>query len=210
MSATPALPLTIAVLADSPIVRQRLINTLRSNENFVGIDGTLRERARPDVMLIYAGAAAPAEALRRADDGAAGVVLLTSAEPSRDWLSANGHERALAVIPRAASAAQIIVAVTAVAAGLSVFAPQGQAGARITDITTASRRATRLVEALSARETVVLTMIAAGLSNKVIADELGITGHTVKYHVASIFGKLGVASRAEAVLAGIQAGLILV
>ena len=52
-------------------------------------------------------------------------------------------------------------------------------------------------------------MLAAGLSNKEIAARLNISDHTVKFHVASILGKLGAGSRTEAVSLGIRRGLVL-
>jgi DNA-binding NarL/FixJ family response regulator len=52
-------------------------------------------------------------------------------------------------------------------------------------------------------------MLAAGLANKEIASRLDISDHTAKFHVASILGKLGAASRAEAVTQGIRRGLVL-
>lgn len=61
---------------------------------------------------------------------------------------------------------------------------------------------------LTRREREVLLMIAEGLSNKAIAYELGISTHTVKFHVASTMQKLGAASRTEAVTLGLRLGLI--
>jgi DNA-binding NarL/FixJ family response regulator len=52
-------------------------------------------------------------------------------------------------------------------------------------------------------------MLAGGLANKEIAARLTISEHTVKFHVASIFGKLGAATRTEAVALGIRRGLVL-
>ena len=52
-------------------------------------------------------------------------------------------------------------------------------------------------------------MLAAGLGNKEIAGRLGISDHTVKFHVASILGKLGVSSRTEAVSFAIRRGMVL-
>jgi DNA-binding CsgD family transcriptional regulator len=54
----------------------------------------------------------------------------------------------------------------------------------------------------------VLDWLALGLSNRAIAARLGISEHTVKFHVASIYGKLGVSSRAEAVRGAARRGLI--
>jgi len=51
-------------------------------------------------------------------------------------------------------------------------------------------------------------MIAEGLANKEIAWRLGISEHTVKFHVSSVLGKLGVSSRAEAIGAGFRQGAI--
>ena len=65
-----------------------------------------------------------------------------------------------------------------------------------------------LVEALTARERDVLEWLALGLSNRAIAERLGISEHTVKFHIASIYGKLGVSSRAEAVRRAARQGLI--
>jgi DNA-binding NarL/FixJ family response regulator len=52
-------------------------------------------------------------------------------------------------------------------------------------------------------------MLAAGLANKEIATKCGISEQTVKFHVASILGKLGAASRTEAVTLGIRHGIVL-
>ena len=61
---------------------------------------------------------------------------------------------------------------------------------------------------LSARELEVLRLVARGLGNKEIAAELGITTHTVKYHLAALLEKLGVRSRTEAVSLGVRKGLV--
>lgn len=62
--------------------------------------------------------------------------------------------------------------------------------------------------ALSARELEVLRFVARGFGNKEIAVELGITTHTVKYHLAALLEKLGVRSRTEAVSLGVRKGLV--
>jgi DNA-binding CsgD family transcriptional regulator len=66
-----------------------------------------------------------------------------------------------------------------------------------------------LTEPLTPREREVLRLLASGLGNKEIAAKLKISEHTAKFHVASILGKLGAASRAEAVSIGMRNGLIL-
>jgi len=65
-----------------------------------------------------------------------------------------------------------------------------------------------LVEELTAREVQVLELLAEGLANKAIAGRLGISDQTVKFHVATILGKLGVANRTEAVRIAVRRGLI--
>src|SRR5215217_5697573 len=65
-----------------------------------------------------------------------------------------------------------------------------------------------LSEPLTAREGEVLGLLGRGLSNKMIARELHISEHTVKFHISSIFSKLGVSNRAEAVSQGARYGLI--
>ena len=71
-----------------------------------------------------------------------------------------------------------------------------------------SRPQEPLVEALTAREHDVLALVADGCGNREIATRLGISEHTVKFHLASIFGKLGVATRTEAVQRGLRLGVI--
>jgi DNA-binding NarL/FixJ family response regulator len=65
------------------------------------------------------------------------------------------------------------------------------------------------LEPLTSREIEVLNLLGEGLGNKQIAGRLGISEHTVKFHVTSILGKLNAASRTEAVTIGIRRGLIL-
>jgi DNA-binding CsgD family transcriptional regulator len=66
----------------------------------------------------------------------------------------------------------------------------------------------RLVEALTPREHEVLVLAADGLRNREIAARLGVSEHTVKFHLAAIFGKLGATSRTQAVRIALRLGLI--
>lgn len=66
----------------------------------------------------------------------------------------------------------------------------------------------RLIEELTARERDVLALVADGRPNREIAMRLGISVHTVKFHLASIFGKLGVSTRTQAVRRALDWGLI--
>src|SRR5687768_11259161 len=65
-----------------------------------------------------------------------------------------------------------------------------------------------LNEPLTPREVQVVELLAEGLPNKAIAARLGISDQTVKFHLASISGKLGAANRTDAVRRGVRAGLI--
>ena len=65
-----------------------------------------------------------------------------------------------------------------------------------------------LLEPLTAREHEVLVLLADGLRNREIASRLGISEHTVKFHLAAIFGKLGASSRTEVVRKALRLGLI--
>jgi DNA-binding NarL/FixJ family response regulator len=64
------------------------------------------------------------------------------------------------------------------------------------------------VESLTPRESEVLALVADGLSNKMIAARLGLSDETVKFHLASVFGKLGASNRTDAVRRAIRRGLI--
>ena len=65
-----------------------------------------------------------------------------------------------------------------------------------------------LLEELTDREGEILQLLARGLANKQIAAHLGISEHTVKFHVSAIYSKLGVTNRTEAVSRGARLGLI--
>jgi two-component system, NarL family, response regulator YdfI len=113
-----------------------------------------------------------------------------------------------AVLPGDISPEQLVAALQAVSSGLVVLHPS-HAGEGVPAGSAPARRLDELAEPLTRRELEVLQMLAGGLSNKEIAARLNISEHTVKFHVASILGKLGAASRTEAVSLGIRRGLVL-
>lgn len=117
-----------------------------------------------------------------------------------------------AVLPNNISPEQLAAAVQAAASGLLVLHP-GQVPAPVNNGfssgATSARKLEELAEPLTPRENEVLQMLASGLGNKEIAAKLAISEHTVKFHVASILGKLGAVSRTEAVALGIRRGLVL-
>jgi DNA-binding NarL/FixJ family response regulator len=115
------------------------------------------------------------------------------------------------VLPLKVTADQLLAAIQATVTGLAVtLEPFEQSE----DAYTASNRAGgigpegRPAEHLTARETVVLRLMALGLGNKEIASRLDISEHTAKFHVSSILAKLGAASRTEAVTIGMTRGLV--
>lgn len=132
-------------------------------------------------------------AVRSAD--AADVVLADAGAPVLR-LAGRGDDTGSA-LPTGLSAVQLDAALRAVAAGLRVSLP-GDLPAE---------DAARPV--LTPREMDVLTCLGEGLSNKAVARRLGISAHTVKFHLEAVFIKLGAASRAEAVAKGLRRGLIL-
>ena len=87
--------------------------------------------------------------------------------------------------------------------------PELPAGPRDAQSPGLARKPHPLVEELTPRELAVLRLLAEGLPNKTIALRLGISEHTVKFHVNAILGKLGVACRTEAVVRATRLGLIL-
>jgi DNA-binding NarL/FixJ family response regulator len=106
----------------------------------------------------------------------------------------------------------LIAAVRAVLAGLTVIDPviagswlRPPSGPDLEDARVALVGATDI---LTDRERQVLELVAAGLPNKAIARELGISEHTVKFHVGSLLGKLGAGSRTEAVTLATRRGLL--
>jgi DNA-binding CsgD family transcriptional regulator len=64
------------------------------------------------------------------------------------------------------------------------------------------------VEGLTDREREVLALVADGLHNREIGARLGVTEHTVKFHLAAVFGKLGASTRAEAVQKALRMGIL--
>jgi two-component system nitrate/nitrite response regulator NarL len=105
------------------------------------------------------------------------------------------------VLPRAAGAAQVDAALRAAAAGLLVRARDLPAGFAAADEPPAQTL-------LTPREIEILTAIGEGMSNKAAARALGISAHTVKFHLEAVFAKLGAANRAEAVAKGLRRRLI--
>ena len=164
------------------------------------------DETAPDVVLALLERGADVPRLALPPDAAArtpALAILADALP-RGWAVRAVRAGARAVLPRTASADAIVAAVEAAAAGLVVLPADVLVEAPQAMTTRAAPPA-----ALTAREAQVLALLAEGLVNKEIAARLGISRHTVKTHLAALFHKLGVTTRAEAVAAGARAGVIL-
>jgi NarL family two-component system response regulator YdfI len=115
-----------------------------------------------------------------------------------------------AILPRAARPEEIFAAIQSSVAGLVTLYPDIiESLLSLSDEAEPSELASA-GQIVTPREIEVLRMIAEGLGNKEIASKLRISDHTVKFHISSIFAKLGAANRAEAVTLGIRLGLIMV
>lgn len=113
-----------------------------------------------------------------------------------------------AVLPREVRAEQIAAALSAARVGLVTLLPYEIAAAGPLG-SSATPDVIEAADTLTPREREVLQMLAGGLANKEIAARLNISDHTAKFHVAAILGKLGAATRTEAVTIGIRRGLVL-
>ena len=114
--------------------------------------------------------------------------------------------RAWGILPLEASVEELGAAIHALAAGLLVGMP-ALVNPLIADFPTILGE--QLIDPLTGRETEVLQLLAQGLANKQIALQLGISEHTVKFHVSGIYTKLGVTNRTAAVRLGVRRGLII-
>ena len=171
---------------------------------------TLRERieeTQPDVILLeWEGDQAMLVLSLVSELTTPAVVVLTD-NFEQNWVTEVLNNPVQALLPRKATAEEIIASIVAAALGLVVLHPdfseewQRNAVSRIAPSTP--------IQALTAREIEVLGMLALGLGNKTIAKQLGISEHTVKFHLSSIFSKLNASSRTEAVTLGARLGLIL-
>jgi DNA-binding CsgD family transcriptional regulator len=133
------------------------------------------------------------------------VVALTDA-PFRTF---PGPHSPHAVLPMGARTEEIVAALLAAASGLFVLTvDQAFAAKRAAGAPALHQAIESSPEKLTVRELEVLRMLADGLANKEIANALGVSDHTAKFHVSQILAKLNAASRTEAVTVGIRSGLL--
>jgi DNA-binding NarL/FixJ family response regulator len=174
--------LRVLLHAEDPVRRQGLAAMLQ-------VAGHLLTQESPDVVL--SDIDRDTIALGEAE---APVVALT------DRRLLGQHPAGL--LPRQVDAVQLDAALHAAAAGLLVRTPREafRDGFR--------PAADEPSPALTPREAEVLTLVGQGMSNKAVARALGISVHTVKFHLEALFAKLDATSRAEAVVKGLRDGVI--
>jgi two-component system, NarL family, response regulator YdfI len=207
----------VLVVAASPAVRVGLAAVLASQPGLTVLESTARpaelgdavESIEPDVVVLALGPGDPLVLPAMASSPDAAVrsppVLVIGDDPAAGWVGRALRSGARGALPRTASTDQIVSAVLAVSAGLVVREP-------INANTPAQRVQTALdtaVPSLTRREIEILGLLAEGLGNRAIATRLAISEHTVKSHITSIFTKLDVSTRAEAVADAARLGLIM-
>ena len=208
----------VFIVAASPLARAGLENLLAARDvEVVASSGAMEALSEmlvdtaPDVVLIDSSGEPFDAALESVV--ASGLASDLSVVLLGDAITPGESAEALragfrAALPGDISPEQLVAALQAAAGGLLVLHPS-HAREVLPAGSPPSRGLSELAESLTRREVEVLQMLAVGLSNKEIAAQLKISEHTVKFHVASILGKLGAASRTEAVSLGIRRGLVL-
>jgi DNA-binding NarL/FixJ family response regulator len=198
----------VLVVGDDPLARHGLTVLLAGERGLVVAD----ERAtaevaasseEADVALWDVGSGTESlAALRDAvDAGMPVVAVVSSGAQAAEALRAG----ALGAVLRDAEPARLIGAVLAVARGGLVVLDEALRAPLLRAVPAAP---VALPEPLTPREVEVLQLLALGLPNREIADRLGISDRTAKFHVASILGKLGASNRTEALAQAARLGLI--
>lgn len=202
--------LQVLILADDPLVRTGLASFFSDTEGYVlvgatAVDCDLEESIHlynPDVTLWDAGAhTRDAGLLSPLLDAHIPVLALVSDEESTDRALEAGAQ---GVLLRTSGREMILSALLALHHGLLVADPA------LKPSVFSVRTGLPEMGDLTPREHEVLLLVAEGLPNKGIADRLAITEHTVKFHVAALFSKLGAQSRTEAVVIAARKGILTV
>lgn len=198
----------IVIVDDHPVVREGLVAALRGRADIeiAGAYGSAEEalgalpRLSADVVLLDLDLPGMSgiEAIAAMRSHAA-IVILTAYETEEQIESAL-REGARGYLLKGAPLDEIERAIRAVARGESFL--DSRIASRVIALSTSGR------QRLTDREREVLRLVAAGRSNKEIAAALEIAERTAKFHVTSIFNKLGVDNRAQAVAVAAERGLI--
>jgi DNA-binding NarL/FixJ family response regulator len=204
----------VAVADDHPVVREGLLAMLETEPDFaiVGQAGTgpealaLVASTDPDVLLLdleMPGLDGVGVLRRLESEGARTRVIVFTVFDTDERIIAALEAGAAGYLLKGTPRDQLFEAVRAVARGGSLLAPVATSAV----LRRVRGDATPTPE-LTPREFAVLEHLARGLGNKQIAAALGISERTVKFHVSSVFTKLGATNRTEAVTRAVQAGLI--
>lgn len=137
---------------------------------------------------------------------AAVVVLLH--EPDAAWTALALRAGVRAILEREADPEEILAAIQTAQSGAVTLDAELALDLAARVRTDSMDVPAQAMGELTAREIEVLRMLAEGLGNKEIASRLGVTEHTIKFHISSILGKLGAGTRTEAVTTGVRMGLI--
>ncbi len=213
----PAADITVVIADDHPVVRDGLSALLGSIAGIrvVGTAATGREAIRaavsqhPDVLVLDVqmpdldGIAAAREITRVAPSVA--VLMLTMFDDD-DWISAAVRAGAAGYLLKGASQDEIVRAITAVAAGEAIFGPG--VARRVLGQLAGRAASPDPFPQLTARERQILALLAGGLPIGAIGAKLGLAAKTVTNHTSSIYAKLNVSGRAEAVQRATRAGLV--
>ncbi len=205
-------PTRVFVVAPTPTMRAGLRSMLAAVETadllVVGEAGLYAGPVPPlsgaDVVLVADEELLEETALSVSEDATQSLLLLSEDEGTASRLRTLSL-RGWGVVPPDAPSEELGAAVAAVAQGLTVL-PKTLAERLLDE--SATTAVEELSDPLTARESEVLDLLGHGLSNKMIARELHISEHTVKFHISSLYSKLGVSNRAEAVSQGARRGLI--
>jgi DNA-binding NarL/FixJ family response regulator len=209
------IPLRLSIVAGSYARRASLSDiALRALAGRVQVIADLRispERlaaAGAEIVLAdlddHASAAALIHFLADAPAGTGAVALIDEPDPA--WVRSALSASVNAILARDVSADDLHLALRAAEAGLVLLHPSSVSALARENFGESAQDG--ITEELTAREAEVLRLVSQGLGNKEIAGRLEISGHTVKFHISSILGKLNAASRTEAVSLGIKRGLI--
>ncbi len=211
----------VAVLAASPMARGRLeafiaaqpeLRLVRSAfPTTISGDHVPGAPTEPDVLLMDPGPRPIETVLRtRARGPRLPPVVVVGGDTAPAAVPRLLRAGVRAILPRDVSAHEIAASIEAVAAGLVVLHPSRM------PLSVSGTRGARPVPGgagtspLTPREVEVLTMMAEGMGNRAIAQNLGISRHTVKFHITAIFDKLDARSRTEAVTVGVRRGVLMV
>jgi DNA-binding NarL/FixJ family response regulator len=205
----------VLVASLSPLARTGLEALIRpmSATTVVG-SGPLSEAAslagqlQPDVVVVDAGPGDPAdlESIRDLALAQPGLPIVVLALDTADQAAAL-HLGAAALLPSSIDAESLRAAILAAARGLVTIARPDLA-ALLPQAADARAAASTMIEAPTRRELEVLQLLAQGLTNRQMADRLGVSEHTVKFHVTALLGKFDARTRAEAVARAIRLGLL--